>query len=116
MEQAQEVAKSAGLIEYGTAVAILGVVVGATTEGLGRGIKAAWKPLKQAKWVKLLLAVFLGPIWGMLALKAGWLPRTGAEEFWQVAFAAMMGFGGTFTAVLGNAGVKKFNAWRASRG
>ena len=96
-QQTTQMASEAGLIAYVAAVGILGGVTFAAAEGLGRGLKAALPKIREAKWVKITLAIVIGPTLAMVAYGAGHLPSPSAG-IWAWVFAGLMGLLGTFTA------------------
>ena len=96
-QQTVQTASEAGLIAYVAAVGILGGVTFTAAEGIGRALKAAVPRLQEAKWVKLSLALTLGPTLAIVAYGAGHLPSK-AVGMWGWVFAGLMGLLATFVA------------------
>ena len=107
IQQAKEVSQ-AGLLTYIASVGILGGATLAASEGLGRMLKAMDR-FRGSKKVKFGLALLIGPLSGIGAYGAGFLPSPNTG-FWAWMFAAVMGLLGTFVA---KGGTDVFNKVRS---
>ena len=113
-QQAVQAASEAGLIAYISAVGILGGVTLAAAEGIGMSLKKAIPTLREKKWVKLALAVTLGPTLAMVAYGAGHLPSPSIGP-WAWAFAGLLGLLGTFVAKGSKDAINKITGRRVKK-